>query len=147
MARRNDKYETCEYDGDRACAVEAFLDVLGGRWKGMILFHLLAGTRRFGELRRLLPHVTQRMLTAQLRELEKDGIVNRKVYAEVPPKVEYSLTPMGKRLDPILRVMGEWGDEYMTKHGEPARPEPAAIPPPAPSRTTSRTARTPVRAR
>ena len=63
MAKKNDKYETCEYDGDRACAVETFLDVLGGRWKGMILFHLIGGTRRFGELRRLLPCVTQRMLT------------------------------------------------------------------------------------
>jgi len=109
------KYDDCPYDGDRACAVEAFLDTLGGRWKGMILFHLLPGTRRFGELRKTLPHVTQRMLTTQLRELERDGIVSRKVHAEVPPRVEYSLTPMGRRLSPILAAMAEWGDEYMRK--------------------------------
>lgn len=110
------KYDDCEYDGDRACAVEAFLDVLGGRWKGMILFHLLPGTRRFGELRKLLPHVTQRMLTKQLRELEKDGIVARKVYAEVPPRVEYKLTPLGQKLSPILAQMANWGDGYMRQY-------------------------------
>lgn len=112
------KYDDCEYDGDRACAVEAFLDALGGRWKGMILFHLLPGTRRFGELRKALPGVTQRMLTTQLRELEKDEIVARKVYAEVPPRVEYSLTPLGRKLSPILALMGEWGDEYMRRYEE-----------------------------
>lgn len=107
------KYDDCPYDGDQACAVEAFLDALGGRWKGMILFHLLPGTRRFGELRKTLPHVTQRMLTTQLRELERDGIVSRKVYAEVPPRVEYTLTALGRRLSPILAAMAEWGDAYM----------------------------------
>lgn len=112
MATRQ-KYDDCPYNGDAACAVEAFLDALGGRWKGMILFHLLPGTRRFGELRKLLPHVTQRMLTNQLRELEKDGIVARKVYAEVPPRVEYSLTPLGQKLSPILAQMATWGDAYM----------------------------------
>jgi len=122
MAKRVDTYETCEYDGDRACAVEAFLSVLGGRWKGMILFHLLSGTKRFGELRRLLPHVTQRMLTAQLRELEKDGILSRKVYAQVPPRVEYTLTEFGARLEPIVELMGEWGDRYMTLYATKAEP-------------------------
>jgi len=112
------KYDDCDYDGDRACAVEAFLDALGGRWKGMILFHLLPGTRRFGELRKTLPGVTQRMLTTQLRELEKDEIVARKVYAEVPPRVEYSLTPLGRKLSPILALMAEWGDEYMLRYEE-----------------------------
>ena len=110
------KYDDCEYDGNRACAIEAFLDALGGRWKGMILFHLLPGTRRFGELRKLLPGVTQRMLTTQLRELEKDEIVARKVYAEVPPRVEYSLTPLGQQLSPILAQMAEWGDAYMRRY-------------------------------
>jgi DNA-binding HxlR family transcriptional regulator len=123
-----EKYDECPYTGDHACAVEAFLDVLGGRWKGMILFHLLPGTRRFGELRRLLPHVTQRMLTNQLRELEKDGIVARKVYAQVPPRVEYTLTPLGQKLSPILAQMAMWGDAYMRRYEAakkakaPARP-------------------------
>lgn len=115
MATRQN-YDDCPYDGDAACAVEAFLDALGGRWKGMILFHLLPGTRRFGELRKLLPHVTQRMMTNQLRELEKDGIVARKVYAEVPPRVEYSLTPLGQKLSPILAQMATWGDAYMEQY-------------------------------
>lgn len=115
MPTRN-KYDDCPYTGDRACAIEAFLDVLGGRWKGMILFHLLPGTRRFGELRKLLPHVTQRMMTNQLRELEKDGIVSRKVYAEVPPRVEYALTPLGQKLSPILAQMATWGDAYMQRY-------------------------------
>lgn len=113
-----EKYDDCDYDGDRACAVEAFLDTLGGRWKGMILFHLLPGTLRFGELRKALPGVTQRMLTTQLRELEKDEIIARKVYAEVPPRVEYSLTPLGRKLSPILALMAEWGDEYMRRYEE-----------------------------
>jgi DNA-binding HxlR family transcriptional regulator len=96
-----------------SCSVEATLDVIGGRWKGVILFHLLAGTRRFNELHRFLPEVTHRMLVLQLRELEADGVIHREVYAQVPPKVEYSLTPFGKSLEPILFLMREWGDTYM----------------------------------
>ena len=94
------------------CAVEATLDVVGGKWKGVIVYHLLQGTRRFGELRRLIPDVTQRMLTLHLRELESDGIVHREVYREVPPRVEYTLTPFGKSLAPILHIMQAWGEEY-----------------------------------
>lgn len=101
------------YEGEYSCSVEATLDVIGGKWKGVILFYLLDGTKRFGELRRLLPEVTQRMLTLQLRELEEAGIVHREVYREVPPKVEYSLTPFGKTLEPILLLMGDWGHDYM----------------------------------
>ena len=95
-----------------ACPIETTLDVLGGKWKGMVLHRLLYGTLRFNELRRLLPHVTQRMLTRQLRELERDGVIRRKVYAEVPPRVEYSLTPFGLSLKPILLMMEEWGQQY-----------------------------------
>ncbi len=96
------------------CPVEATLSVIGGKWKPLILFYLLQGTKRFGELKRMLPtQVTQQMLTLQLRELERDGIVQRKVYAEVPPKVEYSLTERGHSLEPILLMMLEWGQQYL----------------------------------
>jgi len=102
-----------EYNCRYGCSVEATLDVIGGRWKGVILFHLLDGTKRFNQLQRLLQGCTQRMLTLQLRELERDGVVQRKVYAEVPPKVEYSLTEFGHSLEPILLLMREWGDRYI----------------------------------
>lgn len=95
------------------CSVEAALDIIGNRWKGTVLYYLLDGTKRFNELRRLMPGVTQRMLTLQLRQLEQDKIINRKVYAEVPPKVEYSLTPMGKQLKPILHALKKWGDQML----------------------------------
>lgn len=101
------------YDCDFGCPVEACVEVIGGKWKGVILFHLLGGTKRFNELMRLMPDVTQRMLTRQLRELEDDQIVNRKIYAEVPPKVEYSLTDFGKTLEPVLRIIQGWGVEYI----------------------------------
>jgi DNA-binding HxlR family transcriptional regulator len=97
------------------CSVEATLDVIGGKWKGVILFYLLDEPRRFSELKRHLPHVTQRMLTLQLRELEADGVIHREVYAQVPPKVEYSLTEFGASLKPILMLMRDWGDEYVNK--------------------------------
>src|SRR6185437_12435382 len=96
------------YDGQYGCSVEATLDVIGGKWKGVILFHLLHKTMRFNELRRMLPNVTQRMLTLQLRELENDGIVHREIYREIPPHVEYSLTPFGRSLEPLILLMSEW---------------------------------------
>ncbi|HWL88999.1 MAG TPA: helix-turn-helix domain-containing protein [Polyangiaceae bacterium] len=99
-------------DRSSGCAVEATLGVLGGRWKGVVLFFLLKGKRRFGELRRQLPNCTQRMLTLQLRELEEDGLVKRTVFAEVPPRVEYELTPFGKSAEPMLLEMREWGEKY-----------------------------------
>ena len=104
------------------CSVEATLDVIGGKWKGVILFHLLNGTKRFNELKRLMPGITQRMLTLQLRELERDGIVLRKIYSEVPPKVEYSLTAFGRTLEPVLLIMRDWGTEFIEKiiHISPA---------------------------
>lgn len=102
-----------DYNCHYGCPVEATLDVIGGKWKGIILFHLTQGTKRFGELKQLVPDATQRILTKQLRELEKDGIINRKVYAEVPPKVEYSLTKFGETLIPIILKMRDWGEKYL----------------------------------
>ena len=102
--------------GDYHCPVEATLDVIGGKWKVVILFHLTHdGTHRFAVLRRKIPGVSDRMLTQQLRELEDAGIVHREVYAEVPPKVEYSLTSYGKTLRPITEVMCEWGKRHMRR--------------------------------
>lgn len=96
-----------------ACPVEAALDVVGGKWKGVILYHLSEETRRFNELKRLIPGVTQRMLTKQLRQLEADQIINRKIYQQIPPKVEYSLTKFGKTLAPVLKELQQWGMTYM----------------------------------
>src|SRR5579871_5809212 len=107
----NRRTNNCHY----GCAVEAALDVIGSKWKGVILFHLLEEKKRFNELRRLIPSATQRMLTHQLRELEKDGVVNRMVYPEVPPKVEYSLTKLGQSLKPILHSLREWGARIMDR--------------------------------
>jgi len=96
------------------CSVEATLSVIGGRWKPVILFHLLEqDVLRFNAMKRSIEGITQRMLTNQLRELESDGVVQRKVYAEVPPRVEYRLTQYGKTLKPILVAMREWGAEHM----------------------------------
>ena len=94
------------------CPVNTTLDIIGGKWKVLILYHLLPETRRFNELQRLLPEITQRMLTLQLRELEADGIVHREVYPQVPPKVEYSLTDFGRTLEPVIAAMHDWGAAY-----------------------------------
>ena len=96
-------------------AVTTTLAIIGGKWKILILYHLCAGTQRFNEVRRLLPDITQRMLTLQLRELEDDGIVHREVYPQVPPKVEYSLTAFGKTLIPVIEVMDAWGKQYASE--------------------------------
>lgn len=101
-----------KHNPDYGCPIEVTLDVIGGKWKGMVLYCLLKGTARFNELRRLIPKATQRVLTTQLRELEQDGVIRRKVYPEVPPRVEYSLTEFGLSLKPILELMGAWGEEY-----------------------------------
>jgi len=98
---------------EAGCPVEAALYMVGGKWKGVILYYLRGKTRRFNELRRLIPGVSQRMLTKQLRELEAAQIIHRKVYREVPPKVEYSLTNFGETLSPIMKGLEEWGAEYL----------------------------------
>ena len=98
-----------------ACPVEATLELIGGKWKGIVLFHLLGGRMRFSELKREIDCVTQRMLTKQLRELEASGLVNRIVYAEVPPRVEYELTKEGKSLKTILNALKKWGETHAVK--------------------------------
>ncbi|WP_225985398.1 winged helix-turn-helix transcriptional regulator [Priestia endophytica] len=95
-----------------ACPVAVAVDAIGGKWKGIIFYHLISGPCRFNELRRIMPDITQRVLTLQLRELERDGIINRKIYHEIPPKVEYSLTSFGETLKPIVNLMRDWGDTY-----------------------------------
>ena len=95
------------------CPVEGTLRIIGGRWKLLILKELFQETKRFGELHRSLNGITQKMLTQQLRELEKDGIIIRKVYPQIPPKVEYSLTQTGQSLRPILDLMHEWGARHL----------------------------------
>lgn len=91
------------------CPVEITLAVIGGKWKSLILYHLSTQTMRFSELQRAMPHITQRMLANQLRELERDGVVNRTVYPQVPVRVEYSLTDDGRALYPIFKELFEWG--------------------------------------
>ena len=95
--------------------VQATLKVLGGKWKILILWHLKDKARRFSELKRLIPEITEKMLIQQLRELEKDEIVNRKVYSDVPPKVEYSFTDYGRSLEPALKVLCQWGEEHLKR--------------------------------
>lgn len=101
-----------------ACPVETTLTLIGDKWKVLILRDLMPGTKRFGELKKSVGNVSQKVLTAQLRAMEKNGLVNRKVYAEVPPRVEYSLTELGKSLKPILDSLWSWGEEYKKRQDE-----------------------------
>lgn len=98
-----------------ACPVELTLTLIGDKWKVLILRDLMAGTKRFSELKKSIGHISQKVLTAQLRSMEENGLVNRKVYAEVPPRVEYSLTELGQSLEPILKAMWNWGEDYRAK--------------------------------
>jgi DNA-binding HxlR family transcriptional regulator len=97
------------------CAVEATLDLIDGKWKGVILYHLQDGTQRFGELRKRMPGITQRMLTKQLRALEEDQLIVRKVYAEVPPRVEYRLSEVGESLRPVIDILKLWGERHQER--------------------------------
>jgi DNA-binding HxlR family transcriptional regulator len=101
------------------CPIDLAIDVVGGKWKPIILYRLGGGTMRFGELQRAIPAVTQRMLTLQLRELERDGLLSRTVYAEVPPRVEYTLTEPARAMLPILESLGHW---LIAHHGELRKP-------------------------
>jgi len=104
--------------GPYICGIDAALDVLNGKWKGLILWELhVHGVLRFSELRRGMPGVSEKMLTQHLREMEEDSLVHRKIYAEVPPRVEYSLTEHGRTLNHALAPLGTWGDERMSREG------------------------------
>ncbi|MEL6287656.1 MAG: helix-turn-helix domain-containing protein [Pseudomonadota bacterium] len=100
------------YDCSGGCPVEAALEQIAGKWKGLIIYHLMEDTLRFNELARRVGTVTQRSLTKQLRELEADGVVRRKVFPVVPPKVEYSLTAKGENLREVVLALGDWGTRY-----------------------------------
>ncbi|NMM46659.1 winged helix-turn-helix transcriptional regulator [Rhodospirillaceae bacterium KN72] len=114
------KVRHTRFDCSPGCSVEAAIRLIDGKWKCVVLYHLLdEGTLRFNEIRRRIPSVTQRMLTNQLRELEDDGLVHRKVYAQVPPKVEYSMTELGRSLAPIISALKVWGDENIGRFGTP----------------------------
>ena len=97
------------------CPVEATISLIGGKYKAVILWHLMNHTLRYSELHRKMPKATDKMLAQQLRELEKDGLINRVVYPVVPPKTEYSLTEYGKTLAPILDALGDWGENYLSE--------------------------------
>ncbi len=107
------------YDGkEYACSFEFALDMVSGKWKGLILWYLQNETLRYGEIKKNLGKITQKMLTQTLRELEKNGLITRKVYPVVPPKVEYTITENGKKLIPIFAMLQEWGDDVGAQMGE-----------------------------
>jgi len=110
------------YELNTGCGVEACLEIIGGKWKGVILHHLMTeGVLRFNELQKLRPALSPRILTAQLRELEADGVIVRKVYPVVPPKVEYSLSKAGESLKPLIAAMQQWGDAHIQRTGAPLK--------------------------
>lgn len=99
-----------------ACPVETTLMLIGNKWKVLILRNLMNGTMRFGELKKSIGHVSQKVLTSQLRDMEDKGLLTRKVYAEVPPRVEYTLTKTGRSLKPVLDAMVAWGESYQSQN-------------------------------
>ena len=124
MASRRLSGENCD---PAHCPIEVALEVIGGMWKVIVVRELRTGTKRYSELHRGLRNATHKMLAQQLRQLERDGVVDRKVYPQVPPKVEYSLTPLGRELEPLLDSMGDWGRQVIDRRtAAPARRAPAA---------------------
>ncbi len=108
--------DNAECDIKHECPVARAIDVIGGKWTIIILYHLRGKTLRFGELRREIPKITQKMLTHQLRDLEANKLITRKVFAEVPPRVEYTPTELADKLNPALDMLCEWGKEYQQAH-------------------------------
>jgi DNA-binding HxlR family transcriptional regulator len=108
--------EERQCDAQLGCPVATAIDVIGGKWKVIILYQLRGGILRFGELKHKIPGISQKTLTQQLRALEQDKLVTRRVYAEVPPRVEYALTVLAERLNPVLDLLCDWGKEYQQEH-------------------------------
>ena len=103
------------FNEEVACPMTATLEYIGGRWKCIILYYLTGNTRRFGEIAARIPVVSRKVLTQQLKEMERDGLIQRTEYKEVPPRVEYTLTELGKSLSPVLKAMSNWGMEHVLK--------------------------------
>jgi DNA-binding HxlR family transcriptional regulator len=115
-AEKNLQQDDCDVLDTERCPVATAIDVIGGKWTIIILYHLRGKTMRFGELKKSIPKITQKMLTQQLRELEANKLVTRKVYAEVPPRVEYSPSELADKLTPALDMLCDWGAEYRKAH-------------------------------
>ncbi|MFT5657892.1 MAG: DNA-binding HxlR family transcriptional regulator [Gammaproteobacteria bacterium] len=115
LQQQSSTESSSEFSG---CPVNTAIEVIGGKWKVIILYQLRGKTLRFGELKQIIPKITQKMLSQQLRELEKNKLVTRKVYAQVPPKVEYTSTELAEKLNPALDMLCEWGGEYQKVHSE-----------------------------
>ena len=116
-------------DKEYRCSVAVTLDIFNDRWKLAIIWHLLDGDKRFKDLHEIISEITQKTLTVKLKELEEKNIIHREVFAEVPPKVEYSLTPIGKKLKPVLKEMYKWGIDYVQEFGEITNQEPCEAEP------------------
>ncbi|GAB1269161.1 winged helix-turn-helix transcriptional regulator [Aurantivibrio infirmus] len=110
-----EKPQFCIAEAKPVCPILDAMNIIGGKWKILIIYHLGYGKKRFGELRKMLPSVTQKMLTQQLRELEGDGVIDRTIYPEVPPRVEYKLTAFGDKLEPVLNELSFWGKEVQAR--------------------------------
>ena len=115
MAKNKDLEQKEFENNSTGCPMTSVMNVIGGKWKVIILFHLRDNTLRFGELRKRIPKITQKMLTQQLRELESDGLVTRKIYPEVPPRVEYKSTLLSDELRPILDMLCDWGQKQQAQ--------------------------------
>jgi DNA-binding HxlR family transcriptional regulator len=115
MKINNQEYVFEHRDKRLHCPMDLTMDYLGGRWKTVVLWYLIKDKKRFSELNRLIPTITERMLSLQLKQLEQDGLIHREVYADVPPKVEYSLTEEGQTLIPLLKAMSNWGLKKATR--------------------------------
>lgn len=116
------------YEGVKGCAVEAAMDVIGGKWKSVLLYQLIEGERGFNELRKKFPELSQRMLSRQLQELESHGVVLRRIYPGKPPRTGYTLTPLGMALIPCLHALRQWGDQLLNT--PPVHPSPRLLNPP-----------------
>ena len=112
------EYKILMCDRTYHCALDVTMHVIGGKWKTIVLWYLRKGSKRFSELRKLIPDITEKMLSMQLKQLEKDGLVSRKVFAEVPPRVEYTLTAHGRTLLPLLEEIAKWGRMIGKKYGK-----------------------------